>query len=78
MGNWFSSNPSSNINSEGKVSNNVIVENGLVSYNLEMLVLTTIIYGIKIFEFGVYIYKRHSRCIKEAHARKLQLELNKV
>lgn len=76
MGNWFSSNPNKNIASEGQVNNNVIMENGLVSYDLEMLVLTSIICGIKIFEFVIFVYKHHSKYIKENHARKLQQNVN--
>lgn len=72
MGNWFSWNPSTSVDSDGQVNNNVIVENGPAGYDTEMLILTAIICGIKIFEFVVLIYKRHSRYITERHTRKLQ------
>lgn len=72
MGNWFSANEHKDIESDGQVNNNVILEGSGARYDVEMLVLTSIICAIKIFEFGIFIYKKHARSIKEKHEQKLK------
>lgn len=74
MGNWFSTSERKQIEADGQVNNNVILEGNGAKYDVEMLVLTSIICGIKIFEFVIFVYKYHTRSIKEKHARKLQTE----
>lgn len=72
MGNWFSASEHKNIESDGQVNNNVILEGPGAKFEMEMLILTAIICAIKLFEFVIFVYKNHARYIKEKHERKLQ------
>lgn len=72
MGNWFSASEEKQIESDGQVNNNVILEGPGARYDVEMLILTSIICAIKIFEFGMFVYKKHARGIKEKHEQKLK------
>lgn len=74
MGNWFSSSENKNFESDGQVNNNVIVEETSGGkFDAEILILTAIICALKIFEFIVFVYKRHTRFIKERHERNLTI-----
>lgn len=72
MGNWFSSNEVKSLETDGQVNNNVILEGSGARFDAEMLILTSIICGIKLFEFIIFVYKNHARYIKQKHERKLQ------
>lgn len=71
MGNWFSASEHKNIESDGQVNNNVILEGSGGKYEVEMLILTAIVCAIKIFEIVVFIYKHHTRYIREKHSKKM-------
>lgn len=72
MGNWFSSNEAKNFESDGQVNNNVIVEERPGGrFDGEMLILTAIICALKVFEFVVFIYKRHTKYVQKRHERNL-------
>lgn len=72
MGNWFSNNSKNNENN-GQVSNSVTVETSKCMYDADMLILTAIICGIKIFEFLFFVYKHHKKNIQRNHDRKVRL-----
>lgn len=72
MGNWFSASEQKEIESDGQVNNNVILQGSGARYDMEMLILTSIICAIKIFEFGLFVYKWHARRIRNDHERKLK------
>lgn len=78
MGNWGSATEHKNVESDGQVNNNVILEGPGAAYDTEMLVLTAIICAIKIFEFVVFMYKNHAKFIKERYERNLQISQSKV
>lgn len=73
MGNWGSATEHKNVESDGQVNNNVILEGQGTKYDTEMLVLTAIICSIKMFEFVVYVYKNNAKRINEGHERDLQI-----
>lgn len=72
MGNWFSASEHKNIESDGQVNNNVILEGSGARYDMEMLILTSIICAIKIIEIVMFVYKKHAQIIKNKHERKLK------
>ena len=77
FGNWFSANDESHVKNTGEVNNNVVVETG-GKFDKEILILTAIICGIKIFEFIVYIYKHHTKLIKQRHEKNIRRGDNPV
>lgn len=78
MGNWFSLSEAKNFKSDGQVNNNVIVEERPGGkFEAEMLILTAIICALRIFEFVVYVYKRHTKYKRDRHKRNLVLGDNK-
>lgn len=72
MGNWFSANSATDVTSDGQVNNNVLIEESGKS-DATMLILTSIICAIKVFEFIIFIYKNHAKFIKERHERNLRI-----
>lgn len=72
MGNWFSSNENKDVKLDGQVNNNVMIEEQPGGrYDDVMLILTAIICAIKVFEFVVYVYKKHTKFVKDRHERNL-------
>lgn len=72
MGNWFSSSDYIKVGPDGQVNNNILSQGSGARYNTEMLILTSIICAIKIFEFVMFLYKKHAQNIKGKHERKLK------
>lgn len=80
MGNWFSSpnSESKEIEADGEVNNNVVIQGGSMDYGFEMMILNSIICAIKIFEIIVFLHKRHARMTRQNIERKLKDNSDKV
>lgn len=75
MGNWFST-PNSEtkeIESDGEVNNNVVIQGGTTDYGFEIMVLTAIVCALKVFEIAVYCYKKHTKFVKSNFEKDLKL-----
>lgn len=72
MGNWFST-PNSEtkmVDTDGEVNNNVVIQGATIDYGFEIMVLTSIICALKIFELVIYVYKRHTKFVQRKFERK--------
>lgn len=74
MGSWFSS-PNSEtktVESDGAVNNNVVIQGEPLGYEFEIMVLLSIICAIKIFEILLFVYKKHTKTVKQNYERSLK------
>lgn len=80
MGNWFSTrnSESKQIEADGGVNNNVIIQGESVDYGFQIMVLVAIVCALKVFELVIYFYKKHTKYVKQSYSRELKSGNNNV
>jgi len=65
---WFSSNEEKKqIENDGQINNEVVIQDVVEIYNLEIVVLLLIIVALKIVEFIYFVYRIHVQKIKKRY-----------
>ncbi len=76
MGGWFSKNEESKtVETNGQITNNVVIDDTVNIHNLEIIIMLFIITVLKLIEFVCVIYNTHRRKLKKRFM-KSNLNLN--
>ncbi len=68
MGSWFSSQKTEkNVENNGQVSNNIVIEDAVQINNFEITLMLLIIVILKFIEFICFIYRIHLKRMKRKY-----------